>query len=516
MFDNGATQDLFDLVVRAQRNRLDDQRCELPRPSPPAAVCTPPPSPQSDVEEPAPTTRMLLEEVLLGPEPLPMFLLPPGGGYWAEGGDPVTADNSCSWQPVPTPELETDEAATSYRRHFMGREHFTLMLEDANLGPVILSVRHVEGGATRLLVRLRSGTKQLLLPNAPPSDCSPAQLVKNERFTPVVCARAAELLATYDEHALSSAFKFGVVPQKRGQTTEEQLFSNRDPSPALLAFLDLLGNRVRLRDHKGYRGGLDTQFGHTGEEAVYRVFRGCEVMFHVAPLLPFAEHDPQQLQRKRHVGNDIVAIIFQEENTPFAPDMIASHFLHVYRVAVTAREGVPKFGPPLPNSSIFKPGPELQDWLLVKLINAETAAYRANTFAALRSRTRKALLGNLAQDLRCETRRFLGDDTNVIATSTSAPSTPPATSAVTSGSRFIDTVRKALSAKPKPVTSKIAETPLTPTQKEPPSLTTNGVQGDSTASEETDAELRERNGHLQTELTITAAELSLLREASNS
>ena len=39
-----------------------------------------------------------------------------------------------------------------------------------------------------------------------------------------------------------------------------------------------------------------------------------------------------QLQRKRHIGNDIVAIIFQDENTPFIPDMIASNFLHAYIV----------------------------------------------------------------------------------------------------------------------------------------------------------------------------------------
>ena len=37
-----------------------------------------------------------------------------------------------------------------------------------------------------------------------------------------------------------------------------------------------------------------------------------------------------QLQRKRHIGNDIVAIVFQESNTPFIPDMIASNFLHAY------------------------------------------------------------------------------------------------------------------------------------------------------------------------------------------
>lgn len=39
-----------------------------------------------------------------------------------------------------------------------------------------------------------------------------------------------------------------------------------------------------------------------------------------------------QLQRKRHIGNDIVAIVFQEESTPFVPDMIQSNFLHAYVV----------------------------------------------------------------------------------------------------------------------------------------------------------------------------------------
>lgn len=37
-----------------------------------------------------------------------------------------------------------------------------------------------------------------------------------------------------------------------------------------------------------------------------------------------------QLQRKRHIGNDIVAAVFQEEPTPFVPDIIASNFLHAY------------------------------------------------------------------------------------------------------------------------------------------------------------------------------------------
>lgn len=61
----------------------------------------------------------------------------------------------------------------------------------------------------------------------------------------------------------------------------------------------------------GYRGGLDIMNGHTGSEAVYETFHNREIMFHVAPLLPHTACDAQQLQRKRHVGNDIVAIVFQ-------------------------------------------------------------------------------------------------------------------------------------------------------------------------------------------------------------
>lgn len=65
-----------------------------------------------------------------------------------------------------------------------------------------------------------------------------------------------------------------------------------------------------------------------------------------------------QLQRKRHIGNDIVAILFQEENTPFVPDMIASNFLHAYVVVQVVNPCsdnvlykvtyLPHYGPTLP------------------------------------------------------------------------------------------------------------------------------------------------------------------------
>jgi RAP1 GTPase activating protein 1 len=127
-------------------------------------------------------------------------------------------------------------------------------------------------------------------------------------------------------------FKFGVVYMRKGQVTEEELFSNQEHSEHFDNFLNLLGRRVQLKDFAGFRAGLDNAHGQTGEYSIYENFQNKEIMYHVSTLLPFNRNDSQQLERKRHIGNDIVAVIFQEDSTPFAPDMIASNFLHTFIV----------------------------------------------------------------------------------------------------------------------------------------------------------------------------------------
>lgn len=121
-------------------------------------------------------------------------------------------------------------------------------------------------------------------------------------------------------------------------------------------------------------------------------------MFHVSTLIPYKPNDPQQLSRKRHIGNDVVSIVFQEENTPFCPSSIRSHFLHCfivvqvenpntenthYKVSIAAKEGVPKFAPSLPNPCIFKKGEDFRTFLLTKVLNAENAAVKSEKFSAL-------------------------------------------------------------------------------------------------------------------------------------
>lgn len=49
-------------------------------------------------------------------------------------------------------------------------------------------------------------------------------------------------------------------------------------------------------------------------------------MFHVSTLLPHDAVNPQQLERKRHLGNDIVVIVFKEGDQLYDPNCIKSEF----------------------------------------------------------------------------------------------------------------------------------------------------------------------------------------------
>ncbi|XP_078105213.1 rap1 GTPase-activating protein 1 isoform X2 [Sander vitreus] len=416
------TSDLFAMIERMQGCRMDEQRCPLPPPLKTEEDYIPYPS---------------VHEVLGRTSPFPLILLPQFGGYWIEGTnhelkDPPEADQP----PCPTShiKLETKSTAKIYRKQFMGKEHFNYYTMDAALGHLVFSMKYDVIGDQehlRLMLRTKLKTYHDVIPISCltefPNVVQMAKLVCEEvnvdRFYPVLYPKASRLIATFDEHVISNNFKFGVIYQKFGQTTEEELFGNMEESPSFVEFLEFLGHKIELHDFKGFRGGLDVTHGQTGTESVYTNFHNKEIMFHVSTKLPYTEGDSQQLQRKRHIGNDIVAIVFQEENTPFVPDMIQSNFLHgyvvvqvenactdnvTYKVSVTARDDVPFFGPALPNPAIFKKGPEFREFLFTKLINAEYACYKAEKFAKLEERTRSALLETLYEELHINSQSMMG------------------------------------------------------------------------------------------------------------
>ncbi|XP_041809763.1 rap1 GTPase-activating protein 1 isoform X2 [Chelmon rostratus] len=416
------TSDLFAMIERMQGFRMDEQRCPLPPPLKTEEDYIPYPS---------------VHEVLGRTSPFPLILLPQFGGYWIEGTnhepkDPPEADQP----PGPTShiKLETNSTAKIYRKQFMGKEHFNYYTMDAALGHLVFSMKYDVIGDQehlRLMLRTKLKTYHDVIPISCltefPNVVQMAKLVCEEvnvdRFYPVLYPKASRLIVTFDEHVISNNFKFGVIYQKFAQTSEEELFGNMEESPAFVEFLEFLGHKIELHDFKGFRGGLDVTHGQTGTESVYTSFHNKEIMFHVSTKLPYTEGDSQQLQRKRHIGNDIVAIVFQEENTPFVPDMIQSNFLHAYvvvqvenactdnvtyKVSVTARDDVPFFGPALPDPAIFKKGLEFHEFLFTKLINAEYACYKAEKFAKLEERTRSALLETLYEELHINSQSMMG------------------------------------------------------------------------------------------------------------
>ncbi|CAH2265750.1 jg7939 [Pararge aegeria aegeria] len=201
---------------------------------------------------------------------------------------------------------------------------------------------------------------------------------------------------------------------KSGQSTEEEMYNNQEAGPAFVEFLQMLGQTVRLKDFDKYKAGLDNRTDSTGLYSVYTTYQGCEIMFHVSTMLPYTPNNRQQLLRKRHIGNDIVTIVFQEPGAaPFTPRNIRSQFQHVfvvvrvidpctenthYSLAVSRAKEVPLFGPPIKDGAVYPKGEAFTDLLLSKVINGENAAIQSPKFSTMATRTRQEYLKDLASN----------------------------------------------------------------------------------------------------------------------
>jgi RAP1 GTPase activating protein 1 len=146
--------------------------------------------------------------------------------------------------------------------------------------------------------------------------------------------------------------------------------------------LDFLGDKIELQGWKGFAGGLDIKSGTTGTHSLHRSYLDNEIMFHVSTMLPYSTNDPQQVERKRHLGNDIVLIVFLDGTTPYRPDTVSSHFIHIiiviqpcevrdgrvtkYRVEVVYKDTVSDFAPAIPDPPIFSKNVVFLDFLYAK------------------------------------------------------------------------------------------------------------------------------------------------------
>uniref|UniRef100_A0A8C8A5P0 Signal-induced proliferation-associated 1 n=1 Tax=Oryzias sinensis TaxID=183150 RepID=A0A8C8A5P0_9TELE len=332
-----------------------------------------------------------------------------------------------------------DLGAHYYRKYFYMKEHQNFFGIDDRLGPVAISFRREEkegsSGAQynyRIIFRttemktLRGSILEESVPSAArhttPRGLSPKRLL--EFILPELnlhCLRLAsnspkvrDTLLKLDEQGLNFQRKVGVMYCRAGQSSEEDMYNNESSGPAFEEFLDLLGDRVRLKGWEKYRAQLDNKTDSTGKHSLYTRYQDYEIMFHVSTMLPYTANNTQQLLRKRHIGNDIVTIVFQEPGAlPFTPKSIRSHFQHVfiivqvhqpcaeetyYSVAVTRSKDIPLFGPLFPKGARFPRSLAFRDFLLAKVVNAENAAEKAEKFRSMATRTRQEYLKDLAEN----------------------------------------------------------------------------------------------------------------------
>lgn len=321
----------------------------------------------------------------------------------------------------------------NYEKYYYGCEHWNYFTNDDSLGPVMLSLKQeVNNQRDHFHVLLRTVSYTL-------HGTIPASTICADRYDREAIVRElseiaklkpalmlAQLPSTPDDLLkldrifIKTELKVGVIYIKDGQAdSEEAILGNKDESTLFGEFLDLLGDRITLKGFDKYKGGLDTVHNLTGTESIYTQWRNIEIMFHVSTMLPHEENDPQKLQKKRHIGNDIVCVAFIEsDDMLFWPGCIKSWFLHTFITVRTSPKPVPEgekrkyyvscvcrnevqyaFKPYLVEKDEFYKSDCFREWLLTKIVNGERASYSAPKFARMQDRTRMQLLEDMITNL---------------------------------------------------------------------------------------------------------------------
>ncbi|CAN9510040.1 unnamed protein product [Ophioblennius macclurei] len=324
---------------------------------------------------------------------------------------PLNLMNNCGIEYV-------DRGASYYLKYFYSKDHQNYLGLDENFGPVSLSVRRekLDSGTQynyRIILRtsqvftLRGSILEDSVPSSSKHGTSRGLPLKDvlEFIVPelrVECLRRAtssptvpELLLQLDQQELS--FHVSVDVQFC-QIAEEQI-----AGPALEQFLSLLAHKVPLERFTNYQGS----------HSVYTKFRDFDLKFNVSALQPRAVGDGQQILYDGHMRN-VVTVIFQEpEDPPFDPQIINLHLHRVfvvvrvhrpcsqhtcYSVAVSRCRDVPSFGPSIPSGWMFPASPAFRDFLLTKIVNAQHAVCRSDTFVTMATCSRRKRLEELVEN----------------------------------------------------------------------------------------------------------------------
>lgn len=217
----------------------------------------------------------------------------------------------------------------------------------------------------------------------------------------------------------STCFRIGVVYAGEDDEEESQMFVHNSAAEqaALFNFMSLFSDEIELMGWGGFKGQLSTTAAGT---SYYANFHGCEIMFHVAPLLTPEQH-------RRLIGNDTVIIYFHNSSKkPFpsqAPRSIMGQVFVVVknleqgkklRVGFMSRKKVADYGPQMPVNPVFDvTTPEgrdvFRDFLLCRVINAYRAAMTSPPLDKMLKRPRVVVIEKLleAYPMSAQKKKFI-------------------------------------------------------------------------------------------------------------
>ncbi|KAH9176208.1 hypothetical protein EDB89DRAFT_208463 [Lactarius sanguifluus] len=133
------------------------------------------------------------------------------------------------------------------------------------------------------------------------------------------------LFRTLDRIPVIDTHKVGIMYVALGQTHEREILGNNHGSPAYTRFLEGIGRLINLRGQVDvYAGGLDPD--EDGEYAYAWWDDIGQILYHTATLMPNHPHDPHFDNKKRHIGNDFVRIIWNDSGMPYRFDTLGTQF----------------------------------------------------------------------------------------------------------------------------------------------------------------------------------------------
>jgi hypothetical protein len=157
-------------------------------------------------------------------------------------------------------------------------------------------------------------------------------------------------ISAFDRNDTVDGYKVSVIYVGHKQTKEAEILANTQASDAFQRLLEDMGTRMPLRGAKFNTQGLDRESNTDGEYCYAWRDRITEIVFHIPTLMPTdLENDAACNNKKRHIGNDYVNIIFNDSSLPFDFNTFPSQFNYVNIVITPEKFPIPDLPNPRPS-----------------------------------------------------------------------------------------------------------------------------------------------------------------------